>query len=153
MWICGGLTPCGPSALLATTKASFEKKRHAVWQSPLSWNEKCGPLKVNQFFVPFMGQKVVFWSKQTAFCQNKRRFGVFWTKFEVADLKQRQRATAMDRRNKIQSVVLPTDDPGNAPDCIPEYGLCTCEYGRIHVTYSADQFNIRVSPAAQAASS
>ena len=33
---------------------------------------------------------------------------MFWTKCEVADLKQRQRTTAMDHRNKIQSLVLPT---------------------------------------------
>ena len=61
-----------------------------------------------------MGQKVVFWVK-------KRCFGVFWTGCEVADLKQRQKLTAMDHRNKIQSLVLPTDDPGDAPDCITEY--------------------------------
>jgi hypothetical protein len=62
-----------------------------------------------------MGQKVVFWVK-------KRCLGVFWADCEVADLKQRQRTTAMDHKNKIQSLVLLTDDPGDAPDCITEYG-------------------------------
>ena len=28
----------------------------------------------------------------------------------------------MDHRNKIKSLVLPTDDPGDVPDCITEYG-------------------------------
>ena len=58
-----------------------------------------------------MGQKVVFWVKK--WC-----FWVFWTECEVADLKQRQGITTMDHRNKIQSLVLPTDDPGDAPDCM-----------------------------------
>ena len=80
--------------------------------------------KKSFYFLPFMGQKVVFWV-------TKRCFGVFWTECEVADLKQRQRTTAMDHRNKIQSLVLPTDDPGDAPNCICEYGPCICEYGRM----------------------
>ena len=61
-----------------------------------------------------MGKKVVFWVK-------KRCFGVSWTGCEVADLKQRQGIifiTTMDHRNKIRSLVLPTGDPGDAPDCI-----------------------------------
>ena len=37
--------------------------------------------------------------------------GVFWTECEGAGLKQRKRITTMDHRNKIQSLVLPTDDP------------------------------------------
>ena len=51
-----------------------------------------------------MGQKGMFWVK-------KRCFVVFWTECEVADLKQRQEITTMDNRNKIHSLVLPTDDP------------------------------------------
>ena len=43
----------------------------------------------------------------------------------------------MDHRNKIQSLVLPTDDPEDASDCITEYGPCTCEYGVV-VPYSTD---------------
>ena len=45
-----------------------------------------------------------------------------WTECEVADLKQRQEITTPDRRNKIQLLILPTDDPGDAPDWITEYG-------------------------------
>ena len=87
-----------------------------------------------------MGQKVVFWVK-------KRCFGVFWTECEVADLKQRQRTTAMDHRNKIQSLVLPTDDPGDAPDCITEYGPCTCEYGRMcHTAPTAQKYGFALQP-------
>ena len=65
-----------------------------------------------------MGQKVVFWLK-------KWYFGVFLTECEVADLKQRQKLTTMGHRNKIQSLVLPTDDPGDALDCTTEYGPWT----------------------------
>ena len=61
-----------------------------------------------------MGQKGVFGVK-------KRCFGVFWSECEVADLEQRQGTTAMDHRNKIKPLVLSTDDPGDAPDCINEY--------------------------------
>ena len=45
----------------------------------------------------------------------------------------------MDHRNKIQSLVLPTYDPGDAPDCITEYGPCTCEYGCMCHTAPTDQ--------------
>ena len=31
----------------------------------------------------------------------------------------------MNHRNKIQSLVSPTDDPGDAPDCMSESGPCT----------------------------
>ena len=89
----------------------------------------------------FIGQKrVVFWVKK--WC-----FRVFWTECEVADLKQRQRTTAMDHRNKIQSSALPTDDPGDAPDCITEYGPCTCEYGRMrHTAPTAQKFGFSLQP-------
>ena len=40
----------------------------------------------------------------------------------------------MDHRNKIQSLVLPADDPGDALDCMCEYCPCTCEYGHIYST-------------------
>ena len=79
-----------------------------------------------------MGQKVVFWVK-------KRHFVVFWTECEVADLKQRQKTTVMDHRNKTESLVLPTDDPGDAPDCITEYGPCICEYG--HICHKSANFS------------
>ena len=64
-----------------------------------------------------MGQEVVLWVK-------KRCLGVFWAECEVADLKQRGTA-AMDHRSKIRLLVLPTDDPGDAPDYITEYCPCT----------------------------
>ena len=79
---------------------------------------------------------MVFWDK-------KRCFGVFWTRCEVADLKQRQKPTAMDHRNKIQS--HPTDDPGDAPDCITEYDPCTCQYGRMcHTAPTARRYSMGV---------
>ena len=81
-----------------------------------------------------MGQKVVFWVK-------KRCFGVLWTRCEVADLKQTQTLTTMDHRNKIQMLALPTDDPGDTPDCITEYGLCACEYGCMcHTALTAEKY-------------
>ena len=40
---------------------------------------------------------------------------------KIADF-QRLKTTSMDHRNKIQSLVLLTDDPGDALDCITEYG-------------------------------
>ena len=87
-----------------------------------------------------MGQKGVF-------CVTKRCFGVFWTECEVADLKQRQKTTAMDHRNKIQSLVLPTDDPGDPPDCMCEYGPCTCEYGRMcHAAPTAQKYGFSPEP-------
>ena len=116
MWICGRFAPCGPSALLATKKASFGKKKDMPFGNPPNHGTKnCGLFTKYQFLIlPFMGQKVVFWVK-------KRCFGVFWTKCEVADLKQRKK-TAMDHRKKIQSLLLPTYGPGDAPDCITECG-------------------------------
>ena len=37
----------------------------------------------------------------------------------------------MDHRNKIRSLVLPTYDPGDAPDCMCESGPLYLEYGHI----------------------
>ena len=87
-----------------------------------------------------MGQKVVFWVR-------KRCFWVFWTGCEVADLKERHKTTSMDHRNKIHSLVLPTDDPGDAPDCITENGPYTCEYGRICPTAPTSQkYGVALEP-------
>ena len=69
-----------------------------------------------------MGQKVGFGSK-------KRYFGVFWTKCEVADLKQRQKIFKMNHRNKIQSLA-----PLNM-----NTGPCTCEYG--HICHKSANFS------------
>ena len=71
----------------------------------------------NIVFILFtcMGQKGVFWIK-------KRCFRVFCTECEGADLKKRKKITIMDHRNKIRSLILPTDDPGDAQDYMCEYG-------------------------------
>ena len=74
-------------------------------------------------------------------------FLVFWTRCDVSDIKQTQKSTAMDYRNKIQSLVLPTDAPGDAPDCITEYGPCTCEYGRMcHTAPTAQKYGFSPEP-------
>ena len=87
-----------------------------------------------------MGQKVVFWVKK--WCS-----WVFWTECEVADLKQRQRITAVGHRNKIQSLVLPANDPGDAPDCITEHCPCTCEYGHMcHTAPRAQKYGFPLEP-------
>ncbi len=61
-----------------------------------------------------MGQKVVLGAKNGV-------LECFWTECEVLDLKQRQKIFKMNHRNKIQSLVSPTDDPGDALGCITEY--------------------------------
>ena len=53
----------------------------------------------------------------------------------------------MDHRTKIQSLVLPTYDPEDAPDCITEYGHCICEYGRMcHTAPTAQKFGFFLQP-------
>ena len=53
----------------------------------------------------------------------------------------------MDHKNKIQSLVLHTDDPGDAPDCITEHCPCTCEYGHIYSTApTAQKYGVSVEP-------
>ena len=72
---------------------------------------------------------------------------MFWTGCEVADLKQRQKLTAMDHGNKIQSLVLPTDDPGDASGCMCEYCPCACEYGDIYPTAPiAQKYGVSLHP-------
>ena len=105
MWICGGFVPCGPSALLASKKDSLGKKTCHL-AVPLIMERKIRNFKKYRFyFSSFYWSKVVFWVKKNGVLL------VFWTGCEVADMKQRQKATAVDNRNKIQSLVLPTDDP------------------------------------------
>ena len=144
MWICGGLPPCGPrraKCALADQKGLIRKKDMPFGNPPYHGTKKLRTFKRGiDCFLPSMGQKVAFWVK-------KRCFGVFWTKSEGADLKQRQRITPMDHRNNIQSLVLPTDDPGDAPDCITEHGLCTCEYGRMcHTAPTAQKHGSSMQP-------
>ena len=72
---------------------------------------------------------------------------MFWTGCEVADLNQRQKTIKMNHRNKIQSLVSPTDDLGDARDCITESGPCTCEYGRMcHAAPTAQKYGFSVEP-------
>ena len=53
----------------------------------------------------------------------------------------------MDDRNKIQLLVLPTDDPEDAPDCITEYGPLPVKM----VMYAINQlmFENKVFPSSQ----
>ena len=66
MWICGGFAPRGPSALLATKNASFGIKTCHLAIPRIMGQKKCGRLRKIDFlfFLPFMGQKVVFWVKK-----------------------------------------------------------------------------------------
>ena len=69
MWICGGFAPCGPSALLATKKASFEIKTCHL-AIPLIKGQKIADFQKMMFFkifLPFMDPKVVFWVKNGVF--------------------------------------------------------------------------------------
>ena len=135
MWRIG---PMWPKCAFGDQKGLIKKKRHAIWQSPSSWDKKLRTLKNRFLFFTLHGSK-------SGILGQKRCFGVFWTECEVADLKQRQRTTAMDHRNKIQSLVLPTDDPGDAPDCITEYGPCTCEYGQMcHTAPTAQKYGVSI---------
>ena len=61
MWICGGFAPRGPSTLLATKKASFGIKTCHL-AIPLIMEQKLRTFK-KFIFLPFMGPKVVFGSK------------------------------------------------------------------------------------------
>ena len=89
----------------------------------------------------------MFYGSTSSVSVKKRCFGVFWTKCEVADLEQRQRTTALDHRHKMQSLVLPIDDPRDAPDCITEYDPCTCEYGHMcHTAPTAQKYGFSVEP-------
>ena len=69
MWICGGFAPCGPSALLATKKASFGIKTCHL-AIPRIMGQKIAhfsEISILDIFLPFMGQKVVFWVKKTSY--------------------------------------------------------------------------------------
>ena len=113
------------------------EKRHAIWQYPSSWDKKLRTFQNCRFFM----------GKKSGVLGQKRCFGVYWTRCAVTDLKQRQKITTMDHRNKIQSLILPTYDPGDAPDCMTEYGLCTCEYGHIcHIAPTIQKFGFFIKP-------
>ena len=70
-----------------------------------------------------------------------------WTGCEVADLNQGQKTIKMNHRNKIQSLVSPTDDPGDAPDCITESGPLYLEYGHIcHKSANFSKYGFPLQP-------
>ena len=72
---------------------------------------------------------------------------MFWTGCEVADLNQGQKTIKMNHRNKIQSLVSPTDDPGYAPDCITESGPLYLEYGHIcHKSANFSKYGFSAEP-------
>ena len=98
-------------------KRPHSEKKTCHSETPLSWIKKMRTFKKNRSFIFYLllVQKVVSRVQ-------KRCFWVCCTGCEVADLKQRQKTFKMNHRNKIQSLVLPTDDPRDAPDCITEYG-------------------------------
>ena len=107
------------------------EKGHVVWQSSPSWDKK---LRTQQkYFFTFYG------SKGGALGQKNGAFGC-WAGCEVADLKQRQGIGTMDHIGKIQSLVLPTYGPEDAPVCKCEYGPCACEYGRM--CHTADRSEV-----------
>ena len=66
MWICGEFAACGPSALLATKKASFGIKTCHLAIPRIMGQKIADFYKISIFFIflPFMGQKVVFWVKK-----------------------------------------------------------------------------------------
>ena len=102
----------------ATKKAHLEKKIMPFGNSQ-SWDKKLRTFPKYRFsYFKFYASK----GKRGCFGSKKRCFRVFWTECEGADPKQRQGITTMVHRNKIQSLVLPVYDPGDAPDCITEYG-------------------------------
>ena len=131
-----------PKFAFGDQKGLIRKKDMSVSNPPHHGTKNCGFFEQISIFIflLFMGQKVVFWVK-------KRCFLVSWTGCEVADLKQRKEITTMDHRNKIQSLVLPIYDPGHTPDCITEYGPCTCEYGRMcHTAPTAQKYGFSSEP-------
>ena len=134
MWICGGFAPRGPSTLLATKKASFGIKTCHL----------AIPRIMGQEIVNFF-KKMIFlffglsWVKKWCLGSKKRWFWVFWTGCEVVDLNQGQKTIKMNHRNKIQSLVSPTDDPGDAPDCMCESGPLYLEYG--HICHKSANFS------------
>ena len=129
-----------PKCAFGDQKGLIRSKDMPFGIPPYHGTKNCRVLKISIFylFLPFVGQKVVFWVKK--WC-----FWVFWTGCEVSDLKERHKTTSMDHGNKIQSLVLPTDGPGDTPDCITEYGPYTCEYGRMCSTAPTAEKN-GVSP-------
>ena len=77
MWICGGFAPCGPSALLATKKASFGIKTCHLAIS-LIMQRKMQTFQTYRFFIFFMSQRVFFlWVKKWYFGSKTGVLGCF----------------------------------------------------------------------------
>ena len=131
-----------PKCAFGDQKGLIQKTDHGHFAIPLIMGQQLRTFQKHRFFILLLviGQKVGFWVKK--WC-----FRVFWTECEVAGLKQRQRTTTMDDRNKIQSLVLPTDDPGDTPDCMCEYSPCTCECGHMcHTASTAQKYGFSLQP-------
>ena len=69
MLICGGLSSCGPSALFGDQKKPHSEERTYHLAIPLIIGQQRTFQKVLIFFnfLPFMGQKVMFWVKRRCF--------------------------------------------------------------------------------------
>ena len=119
-----------PKCTFGDQKGLIRKKDMLFGNIPYHGTKKCGRLQISFFFFYFY---FLSWVK-SGFWVQKRCFGVFWTECEVADLKKRQKIFKMNHRNKIQSLVSPTDDPGDAPDCM-------CEYGPVPVNMAISAIN------------
>ena len=72
---------------------------------------------------------------------------MFWTGCEVADLNQGQKTIKMNHRNKIRSLLSPTDDPGDARDCMCESGPLYLESGHIcHKSANFSKYGFSLQP-------
>ena len=130
MWWIG---PIWPKHAFGDQKGLIRKKDMPFGDSP-DHAKMFANFSKNRFIIfSFLSEEAGFGSKSGV-------LGCFWPGCEVADLKQRQVIT-LDHRNKIQSFVLPAVDPGKAPNCITEYGHCTCEHGHIcHTAPTAQKY-------------
>ena len=115
-WFC----PMWPKCAFGDQKGLIRNKDMPFGNPLYHGTKNCRPLEKIDFFI-----FCLLWVKKWCFGSKKRWFWVFWTGCEVADLNQGQKTIKMNHRNKIQSLVSPTDDPGDAPDCITESGPCT----------------------------
>ena len=132
-----------PKYAFGDQKCLIRKKDMPFGNPPHHGTKNCGLLKKYRFFLFFH----LSWVKKWCFGSKKRWFGVFWTGCEVADLNQGQKTIKMNHRNKIQSLVSPTDDPGDAPDCMCESGPLYLEYGHIcHKSANFSKYGFSVEP-------
>ena len=129
-------------------KCAFDDQKGLIWNKdmpsgnpPYHGTKKCGLQKYQFLFLKIFGSKVVFWVKNGVLSVSGP--GVH----EVADLNQRQKTIKMNHRNKIQSLVSPTNDPGDAPDCMCESGPLYLEYGHIcHKSANSSKYGFSLKP-------